>query len=129
VVAARACVKIGPLPLSLNKSRISSSPTKIAAMAYSGATGDNIELVRRDSDDKKDAPSGDAVADVRIDVEEAKNDSQEEPHGSSESQVKQKDESRIDPDGAVERANRGRDIYWVSAYGGCGHVHIRSSWA
>jgi hypothetical protein len=89
---------------------------------------DNIELVNRDPGS---APSGDAVADVRIDVEEAKNDSQEEPHGSSESQVKQKDESRIDPDGAVERANRGRDIYWVSAFGGCarGHVHKRSNWA
>ena len=74
------------------------------------ATSDSIELVRRDSDERKKAQSGDAVA-VRIDVEEAKTDS-EEPRGSL-ARVQQKD--RIEFDGAADRANRDRDIYWVSA--------------
>ena len=80
------------------------------------ATGDSIELVRRDSDERKKAQSGGAVA-VRIDVEEAKTDS-EEPRGSlaGHVRVQQKDgSSRIQSDGAADRANRDRDIYWVSA--------------
>lgn len=79
------------------------------------ATGDSIELVRRDSDERKKAPSGGAVAHVHIDVEEAKTDS-EEPRGSLAGHVQQKDgSSRIESDGAAERDNRDRDIYWVSA--------------
>ena len=78
------------------------------------ATGDNIELMHRDSDE---APSGGAVANVRIDVEEANTDS-EEPRGSLAGHVREQQmdgSSRTEDDGAVDRANRDRDIYWVSA--------------
>ena len=77
------------------------------------ATGDSIELVRRDSDERKKAQSGGAVA-VRIDVEEANTDS-EEPRGSLAGHVRVQKKDRIEFDGAADRANRDRDIYWVSA--------------
>ena len=123
---SRACAIIEPLPLSNiiknrgNTYQLAKNLFRLHKQAsVMDAISDSIELVRRDSNERKNAPSGGAVADVRIDVEEANTDSKfEEPRGSlaGHVRVQQKDgSSRIESDGAAERTNRDRDIYWVSA--------------
>ena len=87
-------------------------------MDYSGAADNNIELLCLDVDETQEMkkPSGaNPVVRIQVEGKETELDEDSEMHGSSERQVHTaSDSARVDLDGAAERANRGRDIYWVS---------------
>ena len=85
----------------------------------SGATGVKFELINVDEIQEKKKPSVDAVVSIRFEGMETDLELNEdsETHGSSERQVAvhtASDSAGVVWDGAAERANRGRDIYWVS---------------
>ena len=81
----------------------------------SGATGVKFELIDVDETQEKKKQSGDAVVSIQFEGMETELNEDSETHGSSERQVHTaSDSARVVWDGATERANRGRDIYWVS---------------
>lgn len=86
-------------------------------MDYSSAADNNIELMCLVVDETQEMkkPSGaDPVVRIQVEGRETELDEDSEMHGSSERQVHMSDSARVAWDGAAERANRGRDIYWVS---------------
>ena len=86
-------------------------------MDYSGAADNNIELLCLDVDETQEMkkPSGaNPVVRIQVEGKETELDEDLEMHGSSERQVHMSESAWVAWDGAAERANRGRDIYWVS---------------
>ena len=81
----------------------------------SGATGVKFELIDVDETQEKKKQSGDAVVSIQLEGMETELNEDSETHDSSERQVHTaSDSARVVGDGAAERDNRGRDIYWVS---------------